>query len=44
MNLLCGASVVTRANWLRNQGVVLPDGMGNFPPMALEEILELLEF
>lgn len=44
MNFLCGASVVTRANLIRNQGVVLPDGMGNFPPMALEEILELLEF
>jgi trans-AT polyketide synthase/acyltransferase/oxidoreductase domain-containing protein len=43
MNLLCGASVVTRASWLRNQGVALHDGMGNFPPMALEEILELLE-
>ena len=43
MNLLYGASVVTRANWLRNQGVVLSDGIGNFPPTALEKILELLE-
>jgi PfaD family protein len=43
MNLLYGASVVTRAAWLKNQGVLLPDGMGNFPPKPLEEILELLE-
>ncbi|MGD2150743.1 MAG: PfaD family polyunsaturated fatty acid/polyketide biosynthesis protein, partial [Desulfobacterales bacterium] len=43
MNLLCGASVATRINWLRNQGVVLPAGIGNFSPMALQDILELLE-
>ena len=43
MNLLFGASIVTRANWIRHQGVVLPDGMENSPPTALEEILELLE-
>ena len=43
MNILCGASVATRVNWLRNQGVVLPAGIGNFSPMPLHEILELLE-
>jgi trans-AT polyketide synthase, acyltransferase and oxidoreductase domains len=43
MNILCGASVATRVNWLRNQGVVLPPGIGNFSPMPLQDILELLE-
>ncbi|MBW2644012.1 MAG: PfaD family polyunsaturated fatty acid/polyketide biosynthesis protein [Deltaproteobacteria bacterium] len=42
MNLLYGASVATRVNWLRNQGVVLPAGIGNFSPMPLQDILELL--
>jgi PfaD family protein len=41
MNLLCGASVATRVNWLRNQGVVLPAGIGNFSPMPLQDLLEL---
>jgi trans-AT polyketide synthase/acyltransferase/oxidoreductase domain-containing protein len=43
MNILCGASVATRVNWLRNQGVILPVGIGNFSPMPLQDILELLE-
>ncbi len=43
MNLMCGASVATRANWLRNQGVVLPTGIGNFSPMPLQNLLELLD-
>jgi len=43
MNILCGASVTTRVNWLRNQDVVLPAGIGNFSPMQLQDILELLE-
>lgn len=43
MNLLCGASVATRANWLRNQGVVLPAGIGNFSPMPLQDVLELVD-
>jgi trans-AT polyketide synthase/acyltransferase/oxidoreductase domain-containing protein len=43
MNLLCGASVATRVNWLRNQGVVLPAGIGNFSPMPLQDLLELLD-
>lgn len=42
MNLLVGASVVTRANWLRCQGAVLPAGAGQFSPMPLSEIYELL--
>ena len=44
MNLLFGASVVTRANWLKHQGVVLPAGMDNFTPMPLKKIQELLEY
>ena len=43
MNLLCGASVATRVNWIRNQGVVLPSGIGNFSPIPLQDILELLD-
>ncbi len=42
MNLLMGAAVVARVNWLRNQGVVLPPGVGIFRPMPLPEILHLL--
>jgi len=43
MNLLYGAAVVTRVNWLKNQGAVLPAGMDSFSPMPLEKIQELLE-
>ena len=43
MNLLCGASVATRVNWLRNQGLVLPAGIGNFSPMPLQNLLELTD-
>jgi trans-AT polyketide synthase/acyltransferase/oxidoreductase domain-containing protein len=43
MNLLCGASVATRVNWIRNQGVVLPAGIGNFSPMPLQDLLELVD-
>ena len=42
MNLLYGASVVTRVNFLRNQGVSLPDDVGQFSPMDLSRIHELL--
>ncbi len=43
MNLLYGAAVVTRVNWLKHQGAVLPPGMDNFAPMPLEKIQELLD-
>ena len=43
MNLLCGASVATRVNWLRNQGVVLPAGTGHFFPMPLQDLSDLLD-
>lgn len=42
MNLLLGACVTTRANWLRAQGAVLPPGTGHFYPMAPAEIQKLL--
>ena len=42
MNLLLGASVVTRANWLRNQGVSLPHIISRFSPIPLSDINTLL--
>ncbi len=43
MNLLYGAAVLTRVNWLKNQGAVLPAGIDSFSPMPLEKMRELLE-
>jgi trans-AT polyketide synthase, acyltransferase and oxidoreductase domains len=43
MNILLGASVATRANWLRNQGATLPEGAGRFSPMNFNDIGKLLE-
>jgi len=43
MNLLYGAAVVTRVNWLKHQGAVLPVGMDHFSPLPLEKILEFLD-
>ncbi len=43
MNLMVGASLVTRASWLRNQGVRLPAGAGDFSPVDIPEINRLLE-
>jgi PfaD family protein len=42
MNLLYGAAVVTRVNWLKHQGSVLPAGMAHFSPLPLEKIQEIL--
>jgi PfaD family protein len=42
MNLLTGAAVATRANWLRNQNVPLPRSAGKFIPHPLEEIYGLI--
>lgn len=41
MNLLLGAAIVTRANWLRCQGIPLPADVGKFAPAELSEISEL---
>jgi PfaD family protein len=43
MNLLFGASVAMRINWIRSHGVVLPAGVGNFWPMPFSEIIKLIE-
>jgi len=42
MNLLFGAAVKTRCNWLRCQEVVLPPEAERFAPMELPEIKNLL--
>ena len=42
LNLLMGASVVTRTNWLRSQFAGLPAKTGQFSPLPLEEINRLL--
>ncbi|MBU4257894.1 MAG: PfaD family polyunsaturated fatty acid/polyketide biosynthesis protein [Proteobacteria bacterium] len=43
MNLLFGAAVATRANWLRSQKISLPNNVSQISPMELSEILELLD-
>jgi PfaD family protein len=37
-NILYGAAVMTRANWLRNQGAALPSRAGRVTPLSLDEI------
>ena len=43
MNLLLGASVTTRINWLRNQEVSLPSDAERFCPMELSKIYEYIK-
>ncbi len=43
MNLLFGASVATRLNWLQNQNINLPANVGQISPMELSKLLEILE-
>jgi len=43
MNLMLGASIATRVNWLRAQGVALPAEAARFSPVTLSEINSLLE-
>ena len=43
MNLLFGAAVATRANWLRAQGIPIPGAAGTIRPMDLAEIRERLD-
>lgn len=40
-NLLVGAAALTRAAWLRNQGVTLPADAGAFAPRPLDELESL---
>ena len=42
MNLLMGASVLIRTNWLRHQGALLTPSIGVFRPMLPEDIQRLL--
>jgi trans-AT polyketide synthase, acyltransferase and oxidoreductase domains len=42
MNLLFGAALTTRVNWLRCQGVTLPPDTVNFSPMTDDNISRLL--
>ncbi len=35
MNLMFGAAVATRVNWLRYQGVTLPHKAGKFYPLGI---------
>ena len=44
MNLMTGAALTTRVNWLRQQGVSLPTGAETYYPLKLTKILELLEY
>jgi PfaD family protein len=43
MNLLFGAAVLTRANWLRFQGVLLPNGLGYASPLPVDGIYQRLQ-
>jgi trans-AT polyketide synthase/acyltransferase/oxidoreductase domain-containing protein len=43
MNLLFGAAVATRVNWLRHQGISLPQGAAKYQALELERIRELLD-
>ena len=43
MNLLLGAAVTTRLNWLRHQGVILPHGAVEYHALDLSKIFELLD-
>jgi PfaD family protein len=43
MNLLLGAAIITRLNWLTAQGISLPSGIGKYTPLELSQIGALLE-
>jgi PfaD family protein len=43
LNLLIGASIVTRFNWLRSQNTLLPPDAGIFRPIPLHELKQLLD-
>lgn len=43
MNLLFGAAVATRANWLRAQGIALPVSAAAIRPMGLAEIQKRID-
>jgi trans-AT polyketide synthase/acyltransferase/oxidoreductase domain-containing protein len=43
MNLLFGAAVATRVNWLRHQGIALPQDAVKYQALELDKILEYLD-
>jgi PfaD family protein len=43
MNLMTGAALTTRVNWLRQQGISLPTGVERYYPLNLSKILQLIE-
>ena len=42
MNILLGASVVTRINWFRNQGIQIQDNFFTLDPLPYDEIQKLI--
>ena len=42
LNLLYGASITTRAGWLRTQAIELPANAASFTPIKDQEIWELI--
>jgi PfaD family protein len=42
MNILLGAAVLTRVNWLRAQGIDIPPYVADFRPLPIAEITSLL--
>ncbi len=43
LNLLLGAAVAIRANWLHMQGILLPPETGRYRPMRQESLSQLME-
>jgi PfaD family protein len=43
LNLMLGASIITRVNWLRNQGVDVPQTLAKYTPLPLSELFEKLD-
>jgi len=42
LNILLGAAIVTRRQWLRQQGIFLADSLTRIEPLALDAIQELI--
>lgn len=43
LNLLVGAAVITRVNWLQQQGLSLQPAIARFKPMTADELASLLD-
>jgi trans-AT polyketide synthase/acyltransferase/oxidoreductase domain-containing protein len=43
MNLLFGACILTRANWIRCQGIALPPNMDGYSPLPLNAIVKYMQ-